>query len=84
MALEYLGGVYGGYDSAQFPPETAMSFTAVDPATGARLKDYPAWGGAELDRALARAARAAPVWGAPPSSSAARPSRGACSRAAPS
>ncbi|HSC46840.1 MAG TPA: hypothetical protein VLG68_01995 [Gammaproteobacteria bacterium] len=44
MALDYLGGVYGGYDSAQVPPETAMRFTAVDPATGARRKDYPAWG----------------------------------------
>jgi hypothetical protein len=50
MALEYLAGVYGGYDSAQVTAETAMSFTAVDPATGARLKDYPAWGGAELNR----------------------------------
>lgn len=39
-----------------------MSFTSIDPATGARLKDYPALDAAGLERALARAAAAAPAW----------------------
>ena len=43
-----------------------MSFTVVDPATGGRIQDYPAWDGARLDQALADAAQAAPAWGTQP------------------
>ena len=43
-----------------------MSFTSIDPATGAHLQDYPALDAAGLEQALARAAAAAPAWGARP------------------
>ena len=43
-----------------------MSFTSIDPATGARLQDYPALDAAGLEQALARAAAAAPAWGRRP------------------
>ncbi len=43
-----------------------MSFVSIDPATGERFAEHPAWGEAEIARALARAAAAAPVWSARP------------------
>ncbi len=43
-----------------------MSFTSIDPATGERLKDYPALDAVGLEQAVARAAAAAPAWGARP------------------
>jgi hypothetical protein len=39
-----------------------MTFSSVDPSNGERLREYPAWGPAELERALERGAAAAAVW----------------------
>ncbi len=39
-----------------------MAFVSIDPATGERLAEYPAWGSAELEAALQKTARATPAW----------------------
>ena len=43
-----------------------MKFTAVNPATGEQLHEYPMWDGARLDQALARSAAASAEWSARP------------------
>ena len=43
-----------------------MNFSSIDPASGERLKDYPAWDAARLDRALEESAAAAIAWGTRP------------------
>ena len=41
-----------------------MTFSSIDPASGERWQEYPAWGPARLEEALAAAGAAAPAWGA--------------------
>ena len=41
-----------------------MTFSAIDPATGEKLKDYPEWDATRLDKALDVAAAAFPRWAA--------------------
>src|SRR5579859_4492598 len=43
-----------------------MTFHSIDPASGERVQDYPAWDAARLETALAAAATAAPAWGTRP------------------
>ena len=43
-----------------------MSFTSINPATGERLKEIPAWGEARIESALAAAHAVAPAWRALP------------------
>jgi succinate-semialdehyde dehydrogenase/glutarate-semialdehyde dehydrogenase len=43
-----------------------MSFAVINPATGATVKEFPAWGEAELEQALACSATAAANWAATP------------------
>lgn len=39
-----------------------MSFQTINPATGQRIKDIPAWGASEVERTLQQVAEATPVW----------------------
>lgn len=39
-----------------------MVFTSINPASGEKLKDYPAWDAARLDQALSVTAAATPAW----------------------
>lgn len=41
-----------------------MVFTSINPASGEKLKDYPAWDAARLEQALALTATATPAWSA--------------------
>ncbi|MGA9852821.1 MAG: NAD-dependent succinate-semialdehyde dehydrogenase [Gammaproteobacteria bacterium] len=41
-----------------------MIFTSINPANGERLKEYPAWDGARLEKALALTASVTPAWNA--------------------
>jgi len=41
-----------------------MTFLSVDPASGERLQEYPAWGPERVETALAASAAAAPGWSA--------------------
>ena len=41
-----------------------MTFLSIDPASGERLQEYPAWDPARLEAALAAGAAASPGWGA--------------------
>ncbi len=41
-----------------------MTFLSIDPASGERFQEYPAWDGARLETALAASAAAASGWGA--------------------
>lgn len=43
-----------------------MNFTAINPANGEKLREYPLWDGARLDEALSLSAAAAPAWNARP------------------
>ena len=43
-----------------------MTFSSVDPSNGECFREYPAWGPAELERALERGAAAAPAWAGTP------------------
>lgn len=43
-----------------------MAFVSINPATGERLAEYPAWGSAAIEQALREAAAAAPLWAATP------------------
>src|SRR6185503_5219084 len=44
--------------------KNSFTFQSVDPANGERLKEYPAWDPARIQKALDLAARAAPEWAA--------------------
>src|SRR5215469_10555835 len=59
-----LGG--GLCSPSQSRREPSMTFLSIDPASGERLREYPAWDPARLDRALAESAAAAPAWGGKP------------------
>lgn len=41
-----------------------MTFSSIDPASGERWQEHPAWDAARLEEALAAASAAAPAWGA--------------------
>ncbi|HEV2331573.1 MAG TPA: aldehyde dehydrogenase family protein, partial [Gammaproteobacteria bacterium] len=41
-----------------------MTFSSIDPTSGERWQEHPAWGAARLEAALAAASGAAPAWGA--------------------
>ena len=43
-----------------------MSFTVINPATGEKLKEIPAWSDTQIEAALAEAAAIAPQWAATP------------------
>ena len=43
-----------------------MTFFSIDPASGERFREHPAWDAARLEQALDRAAAAAPAWAATP------------------
>ncbi|HEU5423432.1 MAG TPA: aldehyde dehydrogenase family protein, partial [Nitrolancea sp.] len=41
-----------------------MTFSSIDPASGERWQEHPAWGAARLEEALAAASAAVPAWSA--------------------
>src|SRR5690348_12570854 len=43
-----------------------MTFLSIDPASGERIQEYPAWGPERLEAALASGAAVSPAWGARP------------------